>query len=143
MSINNESFWNELDNMMLPDNTIYEPKMSELTVSPFSFGAPLVKPEADVAPTMEDIRGDLDAIVRNYGEYVTFTKLKREFVHAWERAYPKTMTKFQEYVKDNIKNVRQLHPNAPHGEVMKIIGCMWKESKPDKPHITGLKRRTM
>jgi hypothetical protein len=126
---------------MMPD--LLTPESQSIIASPFSFGAPPeMKAAVDVAPTMEDIRGDLDAIVRNYGEYITFTKLKREFVHAWERAYPKTMTKFQEYVKDNIKNVRELHPDAPHGQVMKIIGCMWKE-RPDKPRVTGLKRRTM
>lgn len=148
-TLNEDAFWNEIENMMTPD--LEDMSQPPIPLTPFatyrnipfteSLDLPYVPP-APLVPTLEDIRADIDKLVKKYGDFVTLSKLKRELAQAWESTYPKaSMTKFQEFVKDNISGVREKHSDLPHGDIMKIIGTMWKANKPLVPRVTGLKRR--
>jgi hypothetical protein len=80
---------------------------------------------------------DLNKLVDMYGNVMSFARFKREATAAWERKYPKKITKFQEFVKDNITVVRDQNPTFSHSDHMKLLGHEWKKMKA----ITGYKRR--
>ena len=78
------------------------------------------------------LRRALDSVVSEYGNGsgMRGSRFKREAIQAWERKYPKTLTDFQLFTKDNMAGVREAHPNGTHADHMKIIGKLWKTVKP-------------
>lgn len=80
---------------------------------------------------VDTLRQDLRALVNKCGSRVSFARFKREACKAFLRRNPGAkppMNAFQAFIKEKIKEVRQENPTSGHGEHMKMIGRLWRES---------------
>lgn len=118
----------------------------------FPFGDDIFSEVAPTAPppkrhqfAMEELRKALDSVVADFTTAgITYVRFRREVKTAWERKHPPTAsahtTCYHLFVKQNMANVRDAHPNATHADHMRIIGGMWQEQKPKHKRVTGIKR---
>lgn len=98
-------------------------------VAPPTVSIALGRVSSDVIDTLRD---DLKALVEKYGEQITLPKLKREVTRVWKRKFPDSKivsNPFQAFIKDNIKRVRDENAGLGHGDHMKMLGTMWRETK--------------
>ena len=90
---------------------------------------------------MDNLETALDNIVRVYSHGLSLRKFKKEATNAWERKFPSPNKMirgaFQEFVKDNLNEVRYNNPEMSHQDHMRLIGQMWGDKK---PKLSGLKR---
>lgn len=92
---------------------------------------------------IDTLRGYITRMINNTGDKITLMRIKKEVTRAWLRKHPdskRNMNKFQEYVRDNIKQIRANNPTLSHADHMRLLGRMWNDTKPPKMSITGLKR---
>lgn len=67
---------------------------------------------------------------------LSLTSLKKALVLAWTNKHPdgiskpvRAPSKWHEFIKANREAVKQQHPDATHGAIMKILGAMYAETR--------------
>lgn len=92
--------------------------------------------KATTSYTIDALCKSFDSILCDAKVPVSLKRFKAEAAEAWKRAHPEGIPKrsnaYTEFVKANMKTVRDENPSKPHAEHMKIMGQRWKEYKAQK-----------
>jgi HMG (high mobility group) box len=150
---NNEEFvWTDID-LLFQDNNVPQEQIAEKDqVSSGDPSTPTPPPPRPNVPAVnlisfsethgDDLKQDISKFSRKLNALMKylgpnpprFSWYRRQMIRAWDSKYPnsRTIHGYHVFVKEKLSDLKAAHPQLTHGDHMKLLGKMWKETNPSR-----------